>query len=165
MKGTDRFLVIVVAGVILIVIAAFVVAFVTSNRPSYQPQDSPEGVANNYLLALQLQEYDRAYSCLSPALPGYPEGVEAFERDVEDHRWEFDYYDNTVSLAIEAVDVDGDRATIIVRRTTFRQGGLFDSGQSSTIFEVELRQEGGAWKVIDATRYWATCWESPRGCD
>jgi hypothetical protein len=69
-----------------------------------------------------------------------------------------------VSLAIEAVNVTGDRAKIVVRKTEFYRGGLFDSGQHSTTFDMILRREEGAWKVADSDRYWAGCWESAEGC-
>jgi hypothetical protein len=164
MKGTDRFLIGIVAGVVVLVGVVLALALLRPNQPGYQPDDTPEGVAHNYLLALQLDEYERAYGYLSPTLPGYPADAETFERDVQDNRWSFGYYDDDVSLAIEAVNVTGDRAKIVVRKTEFYRGGLFDSGQHSTTFDMILRREEGAWKVADSDRYWAGCWESAEGC-
>lgn len=164
MKGTDKFLLGIVAGIVLLVGAVLVVALLRPNEPSYQPDDTPEGVAHNYLLALQLEEYERAYGYLSPMLSGYPDEVEAFERDVEDHRWSFDFESDDVSLAIESVDVSGNRAKIMVRRTQFYRGGLFDSGQYSNTFDMTLRREAGVWKVAESDRYWADCWDSSQGC-
>ena len=164
MKGTDKFLVGIVAGIVLLVGAVLVVAFLRPNQPAYQPDDMPEGVAHNYLLALQLDEYERAYEYLLPTLPGYPDSLDAFERDIDDRRWNFGYGGHDVSLAIESVDVRGDRATIVVRSTQFSRGGLFDSGQSSYTFEMTLRREAGAWKVAESNRYWASCWEWSEGC-
>ena len=113
---------------------------------------------------MQLGEYEHALGYLSPSLPGVPAGVESFERDVEDHRWSFGYSDDDVSLAIEAVNVTGERAKVVVRKTTFYRGGLFDSGQYSQTFDMTLRHEEGAWKVADSDRYWADCWGSSTGC-
>jgi hypothetical protein len=164
MKGTDKFLIGIVAGVVILVAAVLAIALLRPNEMSYQPDDTPEGVANNYLLALHLEEYDRAYAYLSPSLPGYPDDLEAFERDVEGNRWSFGYYDDEVSLAVDAVDVSGDKAKLVVRKTTFRRGDLFESGQYSSTFEMTLRREGGAWRVADSDRYWASCWEKQEGC-
>jgi hypothetical protein len=164
MKRTDTFLVAIVAAVVLLVVAVFVVVLLRPNQPAYQPDDSPEGVAHNYLLALQLEEHNRAYGYLSPRLPGYPANLVRFTRHVENERWTFGYYDQDVSLAIEAVDVTGDRANVDVRKTAFRRGGLFDSGQYSTTFEMRLRREDGAWKIIGSDSYWAHCWEWADGC-
>ncbi len=164
MKGTDRFLIALVAGVVVLVGIVLAIALLRPNQPSYQPDDTPEGVAHNYLLALQLEDYERAYGYLSPTLPGYPADIETFERNVRNNRWSFGYDDDDVSLAIEAVNVTGDRAKIVVRKTEFYRGGLFDSGQYSNTFDMTLRREQSAWKVVDSDRYWANCWESSRGC-
>ncbi len=164
MKGTDKFLIGIVAGVVILVGAVLAIALLRPNEMSYQPDDAPEGVANNYLLALQLEEYDRAYGYLSPTLPGYPDDLEAFERNVKDNRWSFGYYDDEVSFAVDAVDVSGDKAKIVVLKSEFHRGDLFESGQYSNTFEMTLRREGGVWKVADSDRYWAGCWEKQDGC-
>ena len=164
MKGIDRFLIALVAGVVVLVGIVLAIALLGPNQPSYQPDDTPEGVAHNYLLALQLEENERAHGYLSPLLPGYPADVETFERNVQNNRWSFGTYDDDVSLAIEAVNVTGDRAKIVVRKTEFYRGGLFDSGQDSDTFDMTLRQEAGTWKVADSDRYWANCWGSSNGC-
>lgn len=164
MKGTDKFLVGIVAGIVLLVGATLVVAFLRPNQPAYQADDTPEGVAHNYLLALQLEEYERAYEYLLPTLPGYPDSLDAFKREIEDRRWNFGYDGDDVSLAIESVDVSGDRAKIVVRRILFSRGGLLDSGQISYKFKMILRREAGDWKVAEADRYWANCWEWSEGC-
>jgi hypothetical protein len=165
MKGTDKFLIGIVAGVVVLVGIVLAVALLRPNQPSYQPDDTPEGAAHNYLLALQLEEYERAYGYLSPTLPGYPANAAAFERHVQDNHWSFGYDDDDVSLAVEAVNVSGDKARIVVRKTEFYRGGLFDSGQYSTTFDMTLRREEGMWKVTDSGRYWASCWESSKGCE
>ncbi len=111
-----------------------------------------------------MEDYERAYGYLSPALPGHPADAETFERHVQSNRWSFGYYDDDVSIAVEAVNVTGNRAKIVVRRTVFYRGGLFDSGQSSSTFDMTLRREAGAWKIAASDRYWAECWESANGC-
>lgn len=164
MKGIDRFLIALVAGVVVLVGIVLAIALLGPNQPSYQPDDTPEGVAHNYLLALQLEEYERAHGYLSPSLPGYSADVETFEHSVQNSRWSFGYDDDDVSLAIEAVNVTGGRAEIVVRKTEFYRGGLFESGQYSNTFDMTLRREEGTWKVVDSDRYWANCWESSKGC-
>ena len=163
MRGTDKFLVAIVAGALLLVGVVLVLALLRLNQPSYQPHDTPESVAHNYLLALELGDWARAQRSLSPTLPGYPDDAGRFERDVRNNRWRFG--DGDVSLSVESVDVSGDWAEVRVRRTKFYRGGLFESGQHSTTFTMTLRREEGAWKVTDADRYWARCWQSAEGCE
>ena len=164
MKGTDKFLMAIVAGVVILVIAVLAVALLRPNQPSYEPDDTAEGVAHNYLLALQLEDYARAQGYLSRFLPGRPTDAETMERHVQGNRWSFGTYDDDVSLAIEAVEVTGNRGKIVVRRTVFSRGGLFESGQRSDTFDMTMRREGGIWKVADSDRYWAPCWEASEGC-
>jgi hypothetical protein len=164
MRGTDKFLVAIVAGVVLLAGAVLALTLLRPRQPSFQPEDTPEGIAYNYLVALELEDYGRAYGYLSPTLSGYPDDAETFERNVEDYRWSFDYRDDDVSLAVESVNVSGDKAKIVVGRTRFYRGGLFDSGQYSTTFAMTLRREEGGWKIIASDRYWAGCWESSEGC-
>lgn len=165
MQGTDKFLIVIVAGIVLLVGIVLGLALLRPDQPSYLPDDTPEGVAHNYLLALQLEDYERAHGYLSPTLPGHPSNAETFERNVHNGRWSFGYYDDDVSLAVESVAVDGDRAKIVVRRTVFYRGGLFDSGQSSATFEMTLHREQSAWQITGSDRYWAPCWESSEGCE
>lgn len=164
MRGTDKFLIAIVAGIVLLVGAVLALILLRPNQPSFQPDDTPEGIAYNYLLALELEDYERAYGYLSPRLPGYPDDAETFERNVGDHRWSFGYRDDDVSLAVESVKVTGDRAKLVVGKTEFYRGGLFDSGQYSTTFAMTLRREEGVWKITASDRYWASCWDSSKGC-
>ncbi len=160
MKKPDRFLIGIVVGVVMLIGAAVAIVLLPSNKPSYQPDDAPEGVAHNYLLALDMGDYERAHGYLSPTLPGYPRSVEEFTDDLEES-WSFRYdRDADVTLAVEAVRTTGDRSTVSIRRTVFYQGELFDSGQYSWTFEMTLRRQDGEWKAVDADRYWDNCWSN-----
>ena len=149
--------------VVFVVIVAFAI---TLARPesAYRAEDTPEGVAHNYLLALQQHEHARAYGYLSPTLPGYPDNESAFARHINDQSWLFRRTED-VTLAVDSAKVSGDRATVQVRESRFRGGGgLFDSSQSTTTFDMTLEREGGAWKIVDADYYFARCWKFDRGC-
>lgn len=162
MKNTDKFLIGIVAGIVALVIAAFVVTL-TRPEPTYQPEDTPKGVTHNYLLALQKEEYERAYGYLSPTLDGYPADVDEFIEAMADHSWRF-RLDTDATLAVESDRVTGSRATVKVRESRFRGGGLMDSSQSVTQFDMELQLEEGVWKIVDADYYFASCWKSNEGC-
>ena len=158
MRGTDKFLMAIVAGVVILVAVAFVLTLLRVNAPQYQAEDTPEGVVHNYLVALQLEEYERARSYLSPTLPGYPADAEQFAADVDRASYQFGRYNDDVSLAVESANVQGDKAKVVVRKTVFYRGDLFDTGESSYTFYVTVRREGGAWKIAAAEEYWSECW-------
>lgn len=157
MKSSDKFLVGIVVGIVLLIVAAFVVTL-TRPEPTYQAEDSPEGVTHNYLLALQKQDYRRAYGYLSPTLEGYPASAERFAEDVGDSSYRF-RLDEDTTLAVESARVTGNRAVAKVRESRFHSGDLFDSSQHTTVFEVKLQIEDGEWKIVDADYYFFRCWK------
>lgn len=163
MKNTDKFLIGIVVGIVLLVGVAFVVAFLRP-KPSYQPDDTPEGVAHNYLLALKQGDLERAYGYLSPTAPGYPNSLEAFSEDVRDNRWNFNP-EGQSAFAVDAARVAGKRAYVTVHETTFSSGGLFESNEYTNSFEIKLkREQAGQWRIIESDSYWVWCWNQRQGC-
>jgi len=69
MKKSDKILIWIVGGIVLLVIAAFAIALVKP-KPTYMADESPDGVAFNYLFAVQQGDYDRAYGYVSPSIDG-----------------------------------------------------------------------------------------------
>jgi len=163
MKGTDKFLIGIVVGIVLLVVIAFAVVLARP-EPTYQAEEMATGVTHNYLLALQKEDYERAYRYLSPTLAGYPESVEAFAETVEDFNWRF-RTDTETTLTVLSERVVGSRTVVEMRESRFYRGGLFGSGQTTNTFEVKLEQEAGAWKVVDAGYYFAPCWTDDEGCE
>ena len=161
MKSTDKFLIGIVVGIVLLVVAAFVVTL-TRPEPTYQAEDTPEGVTHNYLLALQKKDYQRAYGYLSPTLKGYPVSAERFAENVEDYSWRF-RLDTDTTLAVESAKVTANRAVVKVRESRFHGRGLFDSNQSTTVFEIKLQLENSEGKIVDADYYFTWCWKRSEG--
>ncbi|KAA3665481.1 MAG: hypothetical protein DWQ04_00420 [Chloroflexi bacterium] len=162
MKSTNKILIGIVAGVVLLVIAAFVV---TLNKPpiSYQDESTPDGVVHNYLLALQKEEYERAYRYLSPTLPGYPSDLEEFSADIKQYSWRFRFQRDT-SLSITATNVGVQGATVTVRETEYRNPDLFGGGTSVKTFEMTLLPSNKSWQIVNSEAYWRPCWEKNNGC-
>jgi hypothetical protein len=162
-KSPDKFIIGIVAAVALLVIVAFTLAFLRP-RPTYQPDDTPEGVAHNYLFALRQGDYARAYSYLSPKLAGYPDSVGAFAEAIWNQRWNFRLDDNSVTLRVtSARHVTDEHVLVSVSERHLYQGGLFGSTDTNT-FEMGLRREDGQWKIVTSTFYWVSCWEERDGC-
>ena len=87
-KSSNRLLIAIVIGAVVLVGIAIGVTLLQP-EPDYLTDDTPEGVAHNYLLALDKGEYQQAYSYLSPTLPGYPIDLESFTENVEDNPYRF----------------------------------------------------------------------------
>ena len=164
MKPPDKFLMGITIGVIVLVAVVFAVVL---SRPAveYKPGDSPEGIAFNYLLAIQNEDYERAYSYLSTHLQDYPKTAAEFMRDIENDRWRF-RSGSSVSLDITSFDMLGDgEAVVSVRETWFNSGDLFSSSQSRKEFNIYLEREDGEWKIVDADYYFSACWTSINNCN
>ncbi|MEW6405173.1 MAG: hypothetical protein AB1649_25545 [Chloroflexota bacterium] len=159
MKNSDKILIAIVAGVVLLVAVAFIVAL-TRPDPAYQAENTPEGVAHNYLLALQQEDYERAYGYLSPDIRHYPRNLDRFITDIQNYGYNFSQDQDSVTLEIVSSRLDGNRATIEVKQTTFYQGDLFNSGEWSHTFTMNLKRNsaGGAWKIYASDSYWVYCW-------
>jgi hypothetical protein len=163
MKQTDRFLLAIIAGIVVLVVAALAIAL-TRTPQSYLPDTTPSGAAHNYVLAIKQRDDARAYSYLSPDLNGYPPTLDDFIADIDSrYSWEFNRDAATISVGEERIT--DDRAVVTVSETRFYNGGLFSSGQYSTSFSMNLRRQGEAWQLISAESYWASCWNRSRPCE
>jgi hypothetical protein len=160
MHGRDRFLIAIVAGIVLVLAASIAVVLVR-RQPTYRSGDTPEAAAHNYLLALRREDYARAYGYLSPTLVRYPAGADEFANQVRIYPWSDVRYlaaDDTSSLAVESIMSGVSQTTVRVRETSYYEGGLFDPGESSTLFDMTLVREEGGWKITNSERYWNRCW-------
>lgn len=164
MKDPDKFLIAIVAGIVILVGVALAVAMLHP-EPAYQPEDTPAGVAHNYLFALTRGDYARAYGYLSPSLAGYPPSETTFVQNIRSYRWTFrELEEGSTTLAIESSQVRGDLATVTVRVSYFQEGALLQSRQWTDYPEMELQQEEGSWKIYDGDRFFLACWKSRAGC-
>ncbi len=160
MKSSDKFQIGIVVGIILLVVVAFTP---TLNReePDYMAEDTADGVAFNYLLAILKEEYERAYGYLSPGLLRYPANVETFASDIGDQPWSFSSIGN-VTLVVRAAAVTGNSATVKVYETTSYYTGLSlgqtVSKQANLAFEMILELMDGVWKITDSDYHFASCW-------
>jgi hypothetical protein len=152
MKSSDKLLIGIVAGIVVLVIAAFVITL-GRPEPTYQAEDTPQGVAHNYLLALQKRDFERAYGYLSRTLPGYPVSVEMFRADIGSYG-----FDENTTLAVESARVTGNRAEVDVRQSYFYREDPFRSSESSWVFKMELQLDGDEWKIVRSDNYFAYQW-------
>jgi hypothetical protein len=165
MKGPDRFLLIIVGAIVVLVIVAFVVVLVRP-KPEYRPEDSAEGVAHNYLLALQKGDYERAYGYLNPTINNYPGNVDQFVEDIDRRSYSFGLNrDSTLDIMSARKTVN--TATVFVEETTYHGSGPFDRFLSYDQFDMKLNKVADSWRLTDADRYWSNCWsDNPGyGCD
>ncbi|MBI5879053.1 MAG: DUF4878 domain-containing protein [Chloroflexi bacterium] len=167
-RSPDRFLIGIVAGAILLVVAALVM-IAMQPAPDYLPDTTPENIVKNYLLALQRSDYARAREYLSPSLKGYP----ASASDIADMatRNNYAYYGLsgasgatfTVSSA-EPLNNSAGTVRVRVRVRQFNGGGLFGGSEHSSESYLDVTKVNETWKIANGDRWFAYCWTQTSGC-
>jgi hypothetical protein len=163
MKGTDKFLIGIVTGIVLLVVVVFLVVLLRP-EPEYLDEKTPEDVAHNYLLALQKGDYERALGNLSSSVVNVPKDVDEFIEDIDNCSWRFRDLDRDTSLIVVSADIRGERAEVQIKQTVFYSGDMFDSDLYESEFEMTLKQQNDVWKLINGDNYWCYCWNEKGGC-
>ena len=151
-------------------VVGLVAFFALTNRPKgYQSGDSPEATAYNYLMALVKKDYRRAYGYLSPTLPQYPEDLDIFIRDLEQHNL-LPVYELDPCVYIEGAEVKSDQAEVKLRVQYYdpclRSWWLEIQNLTQTPGQMRLEQVEGSWKIVDADDwfFYYGCWADSSEC-
>ena len=154
MKQRDTFLAIIVLAIIGLVVASFAVVLL-SPEPEYKVENTAETAVYNYLLALQLEDYERALRYIADDVANRPADAAEMEWDTRQNSWRFDN-SNDSGLTITGSRVLGDSATVTIRKTWSTSPFLGDV--AATEYTIRLKQESGMWKLIDGQTHWAAEW-------
>ena len=148
----DRFLIGILAGIGILVLLSLGLFFLRRADLAYGPEDTPEGVVRNYVIALQKQEMERAYRYLAegenkPNQAVFNQALEQYQlREI-----------STASLQVDNSVIDGETATVylvIVRGQNEPFGTGFREQQNAL-----LELQNGAWKIkMMPYPYWGFDW-------
>ncbi len=148
----DRFLLGILLGIGLLVVAALGVFFARQKDSGYLPDDTPEGVIYDYALALQVGDYERAYSYLAD-MEGKPT-LAQFRSVFLERR---DSIQRTALEVGEAHLIEGNEAWVDVV-VIYSSGDIFDQGWRSNETAVLILQED-AWRIRSMPfPYWDWIW-------
>ena len=151
----DRFLIGILIFIGLLVIAAVTLFFVRNRTPTYGPENTPQGVLYNYAVALQLNDYERAYGYLAdkdnkPTLDTFKQAFLTRQLDT-----------TTTALQIGNVQTLQTNEVWINVTVQYAGSGVFNSGWSSTD-RATLEKQNGAWKITYLPNpYWGYDWYQP----
>jgi hypothetical protein len=147
---TDRFLTGILIGIGVLVVLALALFFLRRETVDYRTDDTPTGVVHNYVLAIERQDYERAYHYLADTetKPSYSTFRVAFTQELS--------AGTTMATAGEA-EIINDEA--IVGLTITRPGyGLFADPYRDQQSVLLVRQNG-EWKIRQAPwPYWGWDW-------
>ena len=148
----DRFLIGILIAIGVLVVASLVV-FAFRNQPQdYLPDDTPEGVIHNYVLAIQNGDYERAYEYLADK--AYKPSFVSFRSNVA-------IESNRENYGIQILDsvISGDEASVNLS-IIYVSGDPFSSGWRSEEMALLVKQDG-LWKIESMPyQYWYWDWYS-----
>lgn len=136
----DRFLLGILIGIGVVAALAVALFFIRKGDVSYGSEDTPEGVVRNYILALQNQDFERAYQYLSegedkPDLLTFQTNLLASGGEIE-----------RVALEIGSGNESGNRA--VIGLTVIHPGnGLFGDEWRETQSALLIQTPEGEWKI------------------
>jgi hypothetical protein len=158
MQRHDKFFIIIIIGVVLLIVVALVIMF-TSDAAEYVDDSSPEGVAQNFLLALQKEDYSRAYSYLSKTIPDFPNTLSQFKTSIGEQEFTVERRKALV-FSVESVELVGStRAEVTFTEIRSSGSGLLSGDQSFGYFSITLLKENDQWKVKECSNYLFFSWK------
>jgi hypothetical protein len=151
----DRFLIGILVGIGVLVVAALAVFF-TRQQVSYDPQQTPEAVVHNYVLAVLNKDYEKAYGYMADLddKPTFDEFRRAFAVGRLSPRGR--------GVKIGAADITRDGATVEVT-VVYTPSDPFSEGFDSP-GSAQLVRQNGAWKISSMPTYdlWDFSWYQPQ---
>jgi hypothetical protein len=135
----DRFLIAILIGIGLVVVAALTLFFLRRGEARYSTETSPQGIIQNYVLALQKKDFEKAYGYLAEAekKPDFGRFRDFFVSSIESF--------NRAGLVIGTSSETGDSAFVTVNIQQ-NYGGPF-SEMSRSQGTVDLVRQSGEWKI------------------
>ncbi|MGC8874515.1 MAG: hypothetical protein ACP5SI_08745 [Chloroflexia bacterium] len=137
----DRFLIGILIGIGVLVVASVALFFVRQESQSYLPDDTPEAVVHNYVLALHRHDFDRAYGYLAES-EKRPD-LDAFRHSFVSGQLNVDQ----AAIEIGKAQLFDDRALVQVR-VLYVSGAPFSSdvGVPGT---ASLVRQDGRWRIAE----------------
>lgn len=145
----DRFLTGILIGIGVLIIAALAVFFIRKDTQTYVPDDVPEGVVHNYVVAILNKDYEKAYGYLADLdhKPTYDEFRKAFVTGALNP--------GNSAVDVGKSDITGDNATVEVAMV-YNPSDPFSTGYRDVQNAILVRQDG-QWKISSMPTYYL--WE------
>ena len=142
---------------VLIIVTIVLVLTLGKGHAPLLSENTPEGVVQRYLLAVQEKNYPAAYAYLVPLDPKNVNSPIHSPIQTYDN-WLISAQNNTNTTwkaNLGAVNITGESATVIVMIDVFRAGGPFANPVNTNNITFILKQSGSTWLIISPTDlYW-----------
>ncbi|MBT3239872.1 MAG: hypothetical protein HON98_04765 [Chloroflexi bacterium] len=140
----DKFLIVIIITVIILMIVAVGVFSVRQNSQDYVNEDTPEGIVHNFVFAIQQDDFERAYSYL-------------YEAEGKPTLSEFRQYYKSNNLVNIGAQIQGSEIfdqpkgdpIAAVDLIVVRSSNEPFSGSSRYSDSVSLQFQNGEWKITN----------------
>ena len=151
----DRFLIGILVGIAVLVIAAVALFFMRRGTLEYGPESAPDGVVRNYIVAIKKGDFERAYGYLGdfknkPSQLAFRQGFLNYQAS------------QIASTGIEvgSASIEGDKA--VVQITLLEGGGGLFNDMYRNTQSADLSLVNGQWKITNmAFPFWNYGWSEP----
>ncbi len=135
----DKFLTGILIGIGVLIALALALFFTRQDKRDYLPEDTPEGVAHNYALAVINKDYEKAYGYLADLKykPTYEEFRQSFLNGMVNP--------DGMGLDVGNAEIHGDEA--VVNLTLYYSYSDPFSTRTGTPERALLVEQDGEWKV------------------
>jgi hypothetical protein len=151
----DRFLLGILIGIGVLVALALALFFIRKDDTlAYGPEDTPEGVVHNYVVAVFQRDYEKAYGYLADK-----KDKPTLEQFRESFLQNYISPDNN-SVDIGETELIGKNAHVTVY-VQYGSSDPFSSGYRNEERAILIKQ-GGQWKLMQMpSNFWAWDWYQP----
>lgn len=143
----DRSLLAIGGGVAVLVAAAVIAVVLLGSRegPTFSA-DTPEGVVQRHLAAVEEADYEGAWAYLSAAVRS-DMPLDEYRRAARDYGY---YGGQSRRVLFDRSEIDGDRARVWLTVEEYYDGGPFGGGDTyRSTREIGLVREEGEWRIDD----------------
>ncbi len=148
----DRFLTGILIGIAVLVVAALAVFFTRSDTQTYTSEDTPEGVAHNYVVAVLEKDYEKAYGYLADLehKPTYEQFRDSFLKGMINS--------SGYAVDIGQSEVIGDSATVEIA-LIYNSSDPFSTGYRDASQRGILVKQNDLWKLSSMPyNFWDYNW-------
>jgi hypothetical protein len=148
----DRFLISILIGILILVAAALTLYLLQRNKQGYISEDLPAGVVHNYILAIDREDYERAYGYLADLSdkPTYEKFLITFSPGWTDA-------DYRQGIEIGETKINGNQAIVELHILSDSLDPFYSGSQNAD--RALLVRQNGVWKLKEMPwGYWEWNW-------
>lgn len=132
-------------GVLVIVAVVLVLTMTGEGATNLLPEDTPEGTVQRYFLAIEAEDYEKAYSYLSPSTIAEESRYNSYEK------WSQSFVQrqqkNVWKATLGESSVTDDQARVAVTIDVFRPDTPFTNPVRTRHYTFLLKKEGTSWSI------------------